>query len=197
MGRLLIEWGTNPTPTPPAAQPIAAVEPDVEGSPEPVSLPAVRKIAVGDVVAEGKAWEAIEDAQRRYIEGVQNGDDKDTNEARRNWTGGALVTFATLTGQNPRELNQTLAEKYPIDTYQGMAVRKPQTIRRPDAPEGATKRVVPNADEIARLGAVVEVSPEDMAQMDTLVVDEAEHERVMGEIKADGRVFAEEPVDDD
>jgi hypothetical protein len=129
-------------------------------------------------------WQEIVAAQERMVDGLKEGVDGSLSEQRRNWIGGALASFAKFTGQNPVTLGEELGEMFPIETYQGRAIRRSHRTERPEAHAGATKRVDPTPEEIARLGVEVELTPEQMQAMDSLVVEESEleaHRRALRE----------------
>jgi len=168
MPRILIEWGNGDrrwrAPKIVREQPeersvISALRGDITpaGDPNPQPQPQVETPIGHDPTAEtrDRAWRNIEETQERFITSVRTGDDGPDTEAKRFWLGGAIATFALLTGQDGDTLNRGLAEKYPLPTYQGMRVRDPHKTTRPPPHPGRQRPVDPDEDEVEAFGIEV------------------------------------------
>jgi len=159
MPRILVEWGDGDRRWGKARDVLASSLPptrgedfsEVEGQPHP--QPQV-ETPIGDT-ARDRAWANIEETQERLISAIRAGDTGPDVEAKRFWLGGAIATFALLTGQDGNALNRSLAEKYPIPTYQGMQVRDPHKTLRPEPHPGRQRPVDPNEAEVDVLGVEI------------------------------------------
>lgn len=176
MPRILIEWGDGDRRwrapkvsrseqpvivhgSPADAGAVRSVEaqpqPEVEGSP------------IGDPLTDESreaAWQNIDETYERYVAGMKAGDDGPVSEGRRYYVGGAIATFALLTGQDGDTLNRQLSEKYPLPTYQGMRVKDPHQTTRPDRHPGSQRPVDPNEDEAEAFGVEVEDEESEAAE---------------------------------
>jgi hypothetical protein len=168
MPRILIEWGNGDrrwrAPKVVREQPeersvISALRGDITAAVERSSnhqpQPEVEGSQIGhDPSAETRerAWRNIEETQERLITAIRTGDEGPDTDAKRFWLGGAIATFALLTGQDGDTLNRGLAEKYPLPTYQGMRVRDPHKTTRPSPHPGRQRPVDPDEDEVEAFG---------------------------------------------
>lgn len=167
MPRILIEWGNGDrrwrSPKIVREQPeerrrwSTTLLGDITAAVDPNPQPQVETSIGHDPTAEtrDRAWRNIEETQERFITAVRTGDDGPDTEAKRFWLGGAIATFALLTGQNGDTLNRGLAEKYPLPTYQGMRVLDPHKTTRPPPHAGRQRPVDPDEDEVEAFGIEV------------------------------------------